>query len=675
MIHGLLVSGAVRAAVVLAAGLVAYALLARSAAATRRFVLVLTLGAAIVVPVAAALGPRWRVDAPAALSVFGRESDGLASSDSASANEPAGAARIASQPATVSSSLSRFDLTGALVLAWLLVAGAFLARTAASQLRARGIVRRATLVETPSWVEAAKYAARNVELRASSDVDSPAVTWLLRATIVVPHGALDWPVERCRLVLVHELAHVRRRDVLAQLLADVACAIHWCNPLVWVCARRLRVEREIAADDAVLAAGVRPSRYAEELVAVATSVATPGAALAMAERSSLEARVASILTSRLARTPLATRGTLAVVAIGCALAAAAACTAPVAPAPQGAPGLAEAPRTGTANDAAIQRAADEEIAAIAAEWSPELATVLVLDPATGEILANAGRKMLWRNGVPQDAGKSVDVATTVAIAPGSTLKPFSIAAALELHAITLDQTFECGPSPRMYGDKAFNDAHTSLGTLDLPHLLAVSSNIGTSRIFDALGGDNLALWLHRFHFGEAPGVPGATSGEFPAHIDNGSLKGAVVAIGEGMTATPLQMIAAYGALANDGVYHAPTLDRGSAPAERILSSETARSVMSLLETAVVDETATGKAARVDGVHVAGKTGTAEWTAPDGRDLTYASFIGVADLPSRRIVALVGIAAPPRDDGNDHYLGGPSAAAPAFARLVKRIRGS
>ena len=65
--------------------------------------------------------------------------------------------------------------------------------------------------------------------------------------------------------------------------------------------------------------------------------------------------------------------------------------------------------------------------------------------------------------------------------------------------------------------------------------------------------------------------------------------------------------------------------------------------------------------RVDGVHVAGKTGTAEWTSLDGRDLTYASFIGVADLPSRRIVALVGIAAPPRDDGNDHYLGGPAAA--------------
>jgi cell division protein FtsI (penicillin-binding protein 3) len=92
--------------------------------------------------------------------------------------------------------------------------------------------------------------------------------------------------------------------------------------------------------------------------------------------------------------------------------------------------------------------------------------------------------------------------------------------------------------------------------------------------------------------------------------------------------------------------------------------------MALLETAVTDETATGNEARVEGVHVAGKTGTAEWTAPDGRLRTYASFIGVADLPSRRIVALVGIQAPSRDD-----LYGGKAAAPAFARLVKRIRGS
>ncbi len=292
-----------------------------------------------------------------------------------------------------------------------------------------------------------------------------------------------------------------------QAIADVACAIHWCNPLVWICARRLRVEREIAADDAVLAAGVRPSRYAEELVAVASSIATPSAALAMAERSSLEVRVASILASRLARAPLAARGTVAVAAAGAAIAAGAACTSPEVSAPSRVAVRDVAPRTGTANDAAIQRAADEEVAAIATEWSPELATILVLDPTTGEILANAG----------QSAGKKADVASAVAMDPGSTLKPFTIAAALEVHAVTADQRFPCGPDPRRYGENTLEDHHPDHPDemLDVAHILAVSSNIGTSHIFDALGGDRLALWLHRFHFGEAPGLQGAAAGSLP----------------------------------------------------------------------------------------------------------------------------------------------------------------
>ncbi len=659
MIHGLLLSGAVRAAVVLALGLVACGLLARAAAATRRFVLVLTLGAAVVVPVASAVGPRWTLHAPQALSAFARETDGETSPGANPVTEPAGAGTAATAPAHVSPSPSGFDVEGALVLAWLAVASALLARAVASQLRARGTVRRAMPVVSASWREAVARAAsgRALDVRASSELDSPAVTGLLRPVIVVPLAAVDWPLERCRLVLVHELAHVRRRDVLAQALADVACALHWCNPLVWLCARRLRIEREIAADDAVLAVGVRPSTYAEELVAVATSLPAPRAALAMAERSSLEARVVSILASSLARAPLAARGTAAVVAAGAALAAAAACTSPQVSAPQKVTDLLIAPRAGSATDSAMQTAADDEVAAIVKEWSPDLATVVVLDPATGEILANAG----------QSAGKNADIATTLAMPPGSTMKPLTIAAALETHAITLDQKFDCSPDPRMYGDKEFVGGRAE-GAQPLAHLLALSSNIGVSHVFDALGGDSLVLWMHRFHLGEAPAIPGAAAGVLPVHIVTGSFEGAELATGAGgMTATPLQMIAAFGAIADDGVYHAPTLDRGGAAAERILSSETARAVMGLLEAVVVDEEGTGKLARVDGVHIAGKTGTSEWTAPDGRDQTYASFIGIADLPSRRVVALVGIVA--------REMSGPAAAAPAFARLVKRIRGN
>ncbi|MBL0215383.1 MAG: hypothetical protein IPQ07_16045 [Myxococcales bacterium] len=651
MLQGLLLSGAIRAALVLAAGLVAYALLARAAASTRRFILVLTVGAALVVPIAAAVSPRWRVEAPAALSVFAHEA------------EPAPAAtvhttspiteRTAPAPAPVSSSTGGLDPTEALGLGWLLVAAALLARLGSSQLRARSLVRGATLVERGPWGDATHaLAGRRVDVRVSAEIDSPVVTGLLYPTIVIPRDALGWTVDRCRLVLVHELAHVRRRDVLVQAIADVACALQWCNPLVWLCARKLRVECELAADDTVLAAGVQPTRYAEELLAVATSLRTPSAALAMAERGSLETRVASILAARPARAPLAARGTISVVAVGALLAAAAACATPELSSP---PPM--TPRTGTANDPAIQRAVDAELAAIATAWSPEVATIIVLDPATGEILANGGRR----------SGQPIDVGSMTAMAPGSTLKPVTIAAALETHAITPTQTFECGPGPRAYGDKLLQDASVN-GTLDAAHILAVSSNIGASRIFDALGGANLASWLRRFHFGDPSSVPGAAVGAVPAQLADRSYEGAAAANGIGMTATPLEVIAAYGAIAGDGVYHAPTFDRGGSTPERILSSETASAVMTMLETAVVDETATGGAARVAGIHVAGKTGTAKFRGADGHDQTYASFVGVADLPSRRLVMLVGLQL--RTD-----LSGGKTAAPAFARLVTRLRGN
>lgn len=614
MIHGLLLSGAVRAAVVLAAGLAAYAVSRHAAAATRRLVLVLTLGASIVVPVASAIGPRWTVRTPVELPAVAHESANEVAQLGASASPSIDVGRARSRGRVASS----FDARDALALAWLVVAGALLVRAAASHARVRAIVRRAKPVAGAAWNDA------GVDVRVSSELDSPAVAGIFRPTLVVPRVALGWSLERARLVLVHELAHVRRRDVLAQTVADLACAIHWCNPLAWICARRLRVEREIAADDAVLAAGVRPSRYAEELVSVATAASAPRAALAMAERSSLETRVASILASRIARAPLAARWTAAITAVGVALAAAAACTSPEAA------GTSLAPRLRTdAIDPAIQQAAEAEIAAIDATWSPELATIVVLDPVTGAILADAGR------------------ASNVAIAPGSTLKPIVVAAALEERAIRVDQEFECA-GPRMYGDRALDDASES-GTLDLAHLLAVSSNVGASRVFDALGGDALGAWLRRFHFGRV--------GTVPARIVTGSYDGAAVAMGVGMTATPREMVAAYGVLANDGV---------SAAGERLVSSETARSVLSLLETVVVDGRGTGKAARVPGVRVVGKTGTSEWTAADGRSRTYASFIGIADLRWRRIVVLVGIEAS-RDD-----MSGGSAAAPVFARLVTRF---
>jgi len=640
----MLVSGAIRAAAVLACALVAYAAMSRASAAARRALLVVALGAAIVVPIIAALGPSWRVETPVALGVFAHESplEGIAASGAPTAVTMP----VAATPATPATA-SHIPIASVLLLVWALGVAALLARAVASQLRARRVARTGERVAPSLAAAAFREAGVIVDVRLCDGIDSPAVTGILRPTVLLPRSAKAWSPERLRVVLVHELAHVRRRDALAQLVADVACALHWFDPLAWLAASRLRVERELAADDAVLASGVRPSSYAEELLAVAG--ASTAGALAMAERTTLGARIVAILAARRARKPLAARGTALLVAASVAVGAVVACASPEAPARP-------ATESGESTDAAAQTAAEEVVASVAKEWSAESAVVLVLDAATGEILADAGRT----------GDHAFDFARSRAITPGSTLKPITIAAALETGAITSTQMFDCGAKTRAYGAQAIHDTAPN-GLLDAAHLLAVSSNIGTSRIFDALGGERFATWLGRFHFADAPKLDGATTGAFPATITTGTLEGAEVAMGEGMTATPLQMAAAYAALASDGIYHAPTTARVPSAGERLVSPATASAVMAMLVTAVTDPTATGKAARVDGIPVAGKTGTAAFKGADGREHTYASFIGIADLPGRRVVVLVGV-----ETLRDGVSGG-QAAAPAFARLIGRLR--
>ena len=187
-------------------------------------------------------------------------------------------------------------------------------------------------------------------------------------------------------------------------------------------------------------------------------------------------------------------------------------------------------------------------------------------------------------------------------------------------------------------------------------MLAISTNVGFSRVFDRLGGDRLGRWLRRFHFGAVP-----------AAIEDRSYEGAMIAIGGTITATPLQMAAAYAALANGGAYVEPTLSRRVAPPARetIVRPETARTVIGMLEAAVNGERATGKDARIAGARVAGKTGTASWDLPGGGQGRYASFIGIVPADRPRFVILVGVEGP-REEGT-----GGTAAAPAFARVAAR----
>ena len=138
------------------------------------------------------------------------------------------------------------------------------------------------------------------------------MTWgVLNPIVLLPAGDFDSTIEQRLDVLRHELAHVRRYDCLTQFIGQVACAVHWYNPLAWVAARQLRVERERACDDEVLRAGAKASDYADYLLRVARTMHTPGAAafggLAMARPSQLAGRLLAVLDDRRQRGRLSTR--------------------------------------------------------------------------------------------------------------------------------------------------------------------------------------------------------------------------------------------------------------------------------------------------------------------------------------------------------------------------------
>jgi beta-lactamase regulating signal transducer with metallopeptidase domain len=164
---------------------------------------------------------------------------------------------------------------------------------------------------------------RSVQLRCTEAALVPLTWGALRPVLLVPAEANAWPDERRRLVLLHELAHIHRWDWLTQLMAHVACALYWFNPLVWLAARQMRIERERACDDLVLASGARASDYAQELLTLAACLSDARlsnlVAVPMARRGALEDRLRGILDNRRSRAALTT----VAVCLGAALAAAA----------------------------------------------------------------------------------------------------------------------------------------------------------------------------------------------------------------------------------------------------------------------------------------------------------------------------------------------------------------
>lgn len=668
---------ALRAAILLGLALGAVALLRKGSPAARRLVLATALTGALVMPVVSALMPARLVPPPVAAATTSIRHVAEALVPATRPAEPsAEVAEGAGATAPVAGSSWHLDVKLWIVLAWVAGVARVLARLVAGHVRSSLLVRRARPAKT--WAAAIQRAERATGLRAdvriSDGIGAPAVTGVLRPVVLLPPVAETWDEARRHGVLLHELAHVRQRDCLAQLVAQLACAVHWFDPLVWIAARRLRFERELAADDAVIHAGTRASGYAEDLLAIASAqwadAEVPAGALGMGERSNLGARIAAIVSAeRTGRVLGRGRATL-LVAGGAVPVLALACTAPTSGNPAT---VATAPVTkaesvttgaGTTVRPELQQIADEELDRAMAQWHGEDGVVLVMEPSTGEILADAGRSH----------GAAVDFAVQRALATGSTMKALTLAAALDEGAVRADDRFDCENGAWTYDGKKLED-YRAFGVLGIPQMMAVSTNVGFAKVADKLGGSHLDRWFRTFHFGSAPEIAGATAGTIPPGIQDHTFRALVAAIGEAVEASPVQVAALYATLANGGEYVAPTRTHRATPAtrERLVKAETARTVISALESVVYDDHATGTAARVDGVRVAGKTGTAEWDMPGGGVGSYASFVGIVPATAPKYVILVGMTQP-KGNGEGDSPGGGVVAAPAFARVASRILG-
>lgn len=334
-------------------------------------------------------------------------------------------------------------------------------------------------------------------------------------------------------------------------------------------------------------------------------------------------------------------------------------------------------------DSAIQAMAEEEINTLVTNWTPVSASIVVMDPKTGEVLAMASRPTFDPNHKVETLDQTINYAVQRDFEPGSTMKAITVAAALEQGTIRKDQSFFGEEGRWQYTDEHIIRDTKRSSWLSVTEVLALSSNICTTKIYETLRKENMYKWARRFHFGERPPIelPGATKGILAPYKEWSDIQGANISFGQGMTASPLQVAAAFSALANGGVYVPPTIvrritspDGSDVPVERpaperLVRISTAKTVMEMLESVVHTRKGTGKKARVDGYRVAGKTSTAQKASKQGgyaEHEYFASFIGAIPAKSPRVVILVSVDNPQ----GGHY--GNEVAAPTFARLAGRV---
>ncbi|MCC5884861.1 MAG: penicillin-binding protein 2 [Gammaproteobacteria bacterium] len=320
-------------------------------------------------------------------------------------------------------------------------------------------------------------------------------------------------------------------------------------------------------------------------------------------------------------------------------------------------------------DLRLQYLAYRELTAAMTQHRAQSGTVVVLDTRTGEVLAMVNWPSYNPN-APVTSGfeRLRNRAVTDLYEPGSTVKPITVAAALESGRFNVDATIDTAPGHVRVSGKLITDP-LNRGVLDLEQIVARSSQVGIARIALALDDDILRSAFGRFGFGQTTGIgfPGETSGVLPEAARWPLIDRVTFAFGYGLAVTPLQLAQAYSVFANQGLFRPPSLLKiDTAPeAVRVLDAEVARHISRMLESVVRDE-GTATRARVAGYGVAGKTGTVRKVGQGGYDSErhLAFFAGYAPAVNPRVTTVVVINEP-----KGQQVGGGTVAAPVFARVV------
>ena len=334
-------------------------------------------------------------------------------------------------------------------------------------------------------------------------------------------------------------------------------------------------------------------------------------------------------------------------------------------------------------DRAVQFITEQAIKEVVDEFSAKSAMAIVMVPETGAVLAMAHYPFFNPNAYNEfDRWQWRNRAITDPFEPGSTLKIFTAAAAIEKGGVTPDCIFYCENGEYRVGRHTIHDTHKN-GWLSLQQIIKYSSNIGAVKVLERIGPKVLDDTLRAFGFGERTGIdcPGETAGCLAPYRNWRGVDGSTISFGQGISVSAIQLAAAVNAIANDGVLMQPFVVQAVTDesgreikrfepriVRRAVSSETARMIKRIMTT-VTSEGGTGEKVGLEEYSVAGKTGTAQKTDEMGvyaKGKYVSSFVGFvpADNPKVTIVVIVD------EPEHDHY--GGAVAGPAFRKIAQEL---